>query len=413
MSSVINFIKLPNILNLLILAIFIRLLIMPFYFHPDIKTTHFKVSFLREGVIDIYSYLDKNINNFTIRENLNYFPLTYFLLGGYQIIASTLLGSDFSSWLSDASVEVTERIGTFRYLFILKLPYLIFDLLTAFLITKFFDTEINKRKAFILWLFNPLSISIIYIFSNIDIIPVTLSLASLLLLQKKMFIIGGLTLGLAIGFKQYPVLFLPFIMLFIKDFRKLMLMVCTIFGVIIATIAPFWSTAFVHSALVSSLTTRLAFPGIGIGFGEALMVGVVTLSVLFFYSLTERNEIVNKLWYYLTAVLLLVFSTIHFHIQWLLWIIPFLILLSIFHTNLSKLVWIWACLAFLIPLLYDDRSMTISLLSAISPLYNLLPTPFLILQHFYDPFLAQGVIHSVLFGISLVLLWRILRILKI
>lgn len=399
--------------KLLILAIFIRLLIMPFYFHPDIKTTHLKVSFLKEGIIDIYSYLDKNINNFTIRENLNYFPLTYFLLGGYQIVASPLLGADFSSWLSDASVEATERIGTFRYLFILKLPYLILDLTTAFLITKFFDTKINKRKAFILWLFNPFTISIIYIFSNIDIIPVTLSLFSLLLFQKKRFIICGLTLGLAIGFKQYPVLFLPFLMLFIKDLRKLMLLVFTVFGVIMAMIAPFWSTAFVSSALLSTLTTRLAFPGIGIGFGEALMVGVVTLSVLFFYSLTERNESINKLWYYLTAVLLLVFSTIHFHIQWLLWIVPFLIILSIFHTNLSKLVWTWACLAFLIPLLYDDKSMTISLLSAISPLYNLLPTPFLVLQRFYDPFLAQGVIHSIIFGISLVLVGRILKVSKI
>lgn len=402
-----------DLLKLFLLAILLRLLLMPFYFHPDIKTTHFKVSFLREGVIDIYSYLDKNINNFTIKENLNYFPLTYFLLGGYQMSVSSLLGSDFSSWLSDASAEVTERIGTFRYLFILKLPYLILDLLIPFLLIKFLDENSQKRKAFILWLFNPLSISIIYIFSNIDLIPVTLSLLGILFFQKKKVILSGLILGLAIGFKQYPILFLPFLLLFIKNFRNLIMMICITLGVVIAFVVPFWSIAFINSALLSSLTTRLVFPGIGIGFGEALMVGIVALSVLFFYSLMEDNESVNRVWYYLTTVLLLIFSTIHFHIQWLLWIIPFLILLSILQQNLSKLVWTWASLAFLIPLLYDDKSMTISLLSPISLLYNLLPTPFSVLEHLYDPYLAQGILHSLIFGIALVLVWRIFKLLKI
>lgn len=326
---------------------------------------------------------------------------------------SPMLGSDFYSWLSDASAEVTERIGTFRYLFIMKLPYLIFDLAVPFLLFKFLDTNAQKRKAFILWLFNPLSISIIYIFSNIDIIPVTLSLAALLLLQKDKFIMGGLTLGLAVGFKQYPILFLPFIMIFIKNFKSLILMIGAFLGTIVLTVLPFWSTAFVNAALVSSLTTRLAFPGIEIGFGEALMVGVVALSALFFYSLMDTNKSVNNLWYYLVAVLLLTFSTIHFHIQWLLWIMPFLVLLSIFHVNLSKLVWAWAYLAFLIPLLYDDKSMTISLLSPLSLLYNLLPTPFLVLARLYDPSLIQGILHSLILGICLVLVWRIIKLLRI
>lgn len=409
----INILLKYNLFKLFLLAILLRLVIMPFYFHPDIKTTNFKVSFLKEGVIDIYNYLDKNINNFVVKENLNYFPLTYFFLGGYQMVVSPLLGSDFPSWLSDASAEATERIGTFRYLFILKFPYLILDMIIPFLLIKFLDSDTQKRKAFILWLFNPLSISIIYIFSNIDLIPVTLSILGILFFQQKKNILSGLILGLAVGFKQYPMLFLPFLTLFIKNFRNLVILVCTIFGVVIVFVAPFWSNAFLHSALLSSLTTRLAFPGIGIGFGEALMIGVVALSVLFFTSLLQRNEEVFNLWYYLTALLLLTFSTIHFHIQWLLWIMPFLILLSILHANLSKLVWIWAHLAFLIPLLYDDKSMTISLLSPISLLYNLLPTPFSVLERFYDPYLVQGILHSIIFGIGLVLAWRIFRLLRI
>lgn len=413
MVDTLQTLKKLGVINLLLLAILLRLLLMPFYFHPDIKTYHFQASFLKAGVFNIYSYLWENKQNLPLKEEFVYFPLTYLFLGTYQIAVSPILGKDFNNWLLDASAESVNKIGTFRYLLILKLPYLIFDLMVAFLLIKFFNSDSQKKRAFVLWLFNPFSLVIIYLFSNLDIIPVLLSLISLLFFKNRRFLLSGLILALAIGFKAYPILFLPFLLLHIKDFKKTILMLTATIGTIIAIIAPFWSTAFVHSALLSSLTTRLAFPGIGIGFGEALMVGVVALSVLFFNSLMESNEKVNQLWYYLTAVLLMVFSTIHFHIQWLLWIIPFLILLSIFHTNLSKLVWIWACLAFLIPLLYDDKSMSISLLSAISPLYNLLPTPFLVLERLYDPFLAQGILHSLIFGIGLVLVWRIFKLLKI
>lgn len=413
MGSVVNFLKLPNIFNLLILAVLLRLLIMPFYFHPDIKTYHFQLSFLKKGILDIYSHLQKNKEILPLKEEFVYFPLTYFFLGTYQIIASPFLGSEFDSWLSDASAESINKVGSFRYLFILRLPYLFFDLIIAFLLIRFFNDERNKRQAFILWLFNPFSLAIIYIFSNIDIIPVLLSLITLLLFKNKRFLLSGLFLGFAIGFKPYPILFLPFLLTFIKDFKKAILMVSITLGTVIAIIAPFWSQAFLNSALLSSLTTRLAFPGINIGFGEALMVGVISLSALFFYALGEQNEDIDDFWYYLLAVLLIIFSSIHFHIQWLLWIIPFLILFHISQKNQAKLAWIWISLAFAIPFLYDDRSMSISLLSVISPLYNLLPTPFLTLQHFYDPFLIQGIIHSTIFGINLILLWRILRILKI
>lgn len=412
MRSVINFIKLPNILNLLILAILIRLLIMPFYFHPDIKTYHFQSSFLKQGVWHIYSYLQKNKENLPLKEEFVYFPLTYFFLGTYQFFTSPILGSEFDSWLSDASSQSINKVGVFRYLFILKLPYLVFDLMIAFLLIKFFKEEKQKREVFILWLFNPFSLAIIYIFSNVDIIPVLLSLISLLLFKNQRFLLSGLILTLAIGFKAYPILFLPFLLLNIKDFKKAVLMTSVSLGTVVAIIAPFWSTAFLNSAFVSGLTTRLIFPGISIGFGEALMVGVVLLSVLFFSALNSKKDMENS-WYYLLAVLLSVFSSIHFHIQWLLWIIPFLILFYIHQKEDGKLVWVWIFLASTIPLLYDDKSMSISLFSVVSPLYNLLPTPFLILQHFYDPFITQGVIHSIILGISLVLLWKISKIVKI
>lgn len=401
-----------NLTKLFILAILIRLLIMPFYFHPDIKTYHYQASFLRDGIFNIYTYLTNNKDKLPFKEEFVYFPLTYFFLGTYQIIAAPVLGSNFDDWLSDASSQSVERIGVFRYLFILKFPYLLFDLTIPFLLIHFLKDIKQKKEIFILWLFNPISIAIIYIFSNIDIIPVTLSLISLLLFKNKRILLSGLILGLAAGFKAYPLLFLPFFLLYTNKYTDLVRLAAVSLGSTILIIALFWSTAFLNSALISGLTTRIAFPGIGLGFGESLMVAVLLLSGLFLMGLTENGKRLNNVWLCMFLVLLLLFSSIHFHIQWLLWIMPFLVLFYSSNKRLGKISFVWLILAFMIPLLYDDKSMSISLLSVVSQLYNLLPTPFLILQRIYDPFILQGIIHSIMLAISLVISFRSYRFLK-
>jgi len=131
-----------NLTKLFLLAILLRVLIMPFYFHPDIKTYNYQSAFLKKGVFNIYNYLVDNKNSLPIREEFTYFPLTYISLGAYQILISPLLGPNFSTWISDASSQVVEKVGTFRYLFLLKLPYLIVDLSIPFLLIKFFDSNV-------------------------------------------------------------------------------------------------------------------------------------------------------------------------------------------------------------------------------------------------------------------------------
>lgn len=401
-----------NLTKLFILAIIIRLLIMPFYFHQDIKTYNWQSSFLKSGVFNIYTYLTDNKEKLPLKEEFVYFPLTYLFLGTYQAIVSPVMGSDFNNWLSDASSQVLDRAGTFKYLFILKFPYLILDLIIPFLIIKFFKDIKQKRKAFIIWLFNPISLTLIYIFSNVDIIAVILSLISILLFRNKKIFLSGLILGLAAGFKAYPLLFLPFLLLFTDRTREVVKMVAVSLGTLILIILPFWSQAFLNSALISGLTTRIAYPSIPLGFGESLMVGVLTLVALFFAGLTTAGRKATKAWLMIFIALLFIFSGIHFHIQWLLWIIPFVIIFYSTWSNLGKISFLWLILAFTTPLLYDDKSMSISIFSSISSLFNLLPTPFLVVQRIYDPFLLQGLIHSSMFGISLILVFKSFNFLK-
>ncbi len=396
-------------LNFLILAILTRLLIMPFFFHPDIKTYHFQASFLQKGIIDIYSYLPAHGGELPLKEEFVYFPLTYFTLGVYQIMALPFLGPDFLQWLSNASASALEMIGVFRYLFILKLPYLILDLLIAFILTKLVSEEANKRKVFLLWLFNPFSIIILYVFSNVDIFPVFLSVLSLLFVKKNNFLMAGLMLGLGAGFKAYPLLFVPFIFFAASKLKdKIWVLITSILPFLII-IAPFLkSSGFQQATLNSGLTTRIISNGIPIGFGEMIYPGLVLLAAIFFLG-WQKNYSLFTLSAYCFSVILAIFMNIHFHIQWLIWPMPFIVLILAYQRK-----WLWpfvllGSLALSIPLLYNDSSMTVATLSVINPLFSNLPTPYKIVQHFYDPVILESVLHSILFGTGLLVIYQMLR----
>lgn len=396
--------------KILILAVLLRILVMPFYFHPDIKTYNFQASFLKRGVVNIYSYLQENKTQLPLKEEFVYFPLTYFFLGGYQVLAQPLLGTEFNHWLADASQTATQNTYIFRYLFILKLPYLILDLLIGLMLCALFENSKQKKKILTLWLFNPLSIILIYAFSNLDIIVVALTILSLVLSQKGKMVEAGLALGLGAGFKAYPLLLVPFLFLAGRTMKERAGILLSSLVPFLLVIGPFLKSAdFRETTLMSGLMTRITMMGISLNFNETLMLGIVAIAAFIFWGFLEARINKESLWRYYLALLLLIFSLIHFHIQWLLWILPLGIIVLIGQRKVGFLMALIFILAFSIPLLYNDKAMTVGLLLAISPLYNLLPTPFVALQKIYDPFFVQSILHSIFAGGSLIVSWQLLR----
>lgn len=396
-------------LKIFILAILIRLLIMPFYFHPDIRTTYFQTSFLKQGVFDIYKYIESSKAQLPFKDDFTYFPLTYLFFGGYQILISPLLGANFHTWIFDASAYAPTQIGVFRYLLLLKIPYLIFDIATAYLLTLFFEKLEDKKKALIYWLFNPIWLFLIYAYSNLDIIPAFIALGSMLLFIKNKKVLSAILIGIAAGFKAYPLLFLPFMMLYTKNFKQSFLVLFSGLMTFFLIIFPFWSESFKNQALISGLTTRIFLSSLSIGFGQILPLALIAFAILFFYILISKDKNKKGLYKTILAELLLLFSFIHFHISWLLWLGPIATIILINKKSLYGIILVILSTAFAIPLLYQDQAMTFGLLKVISPLYNLLPIPFTIIQHFHDPYMVQSVLQSFLAGGSLVLIWNMFR----
>jgi hypothetical protein len=394
--------------KLLILAIFLRLLVAAFYFHPDIKTYNFQASFLRHGVFNIYTYLVNNKATLPIKEEFVYFPLTYLTVGGYQGIIAPVLGKGFDSWLSSANVNgFVKDPGIFKYLLALKLPILAADVAIAYLLMKFFDDRKDKKKAFVFWLFNPFTIVIFYIFSNVDIYPVVLTITALLLAKRNKLILSSLILGVAAGFKLYPILLVPFLFLKAGSLKEKLLVIVAPAVTLGIVTSPFLSSAFIQSAAISGLTTRILNPGFSIGFGEFNIVGLTGLVALFFYGFLIDKKI-NLLNYWI-AVFLLIFSFSHFNVQWLAWVAPFLVILSVQKPKLAVTVFLLSVTAFLIPPLYEDRSMSFGLLRVYSTLFDLLPTPFIAIRNFYDPYNLQSIFHSILAGGSAVMVLKMFK----
>lgn len=391
--------------KLLTLAIILRLLVGAFYFHPDIKTFNYQASFLRQRIFNIYTHLSQNKKSLPLKEEFVYFPLAYLSLGVYQTLVLPILGSGFDAWLANAEVNAYVRDpNVFRYLTILKFPYLVLDLVIAYLLFNYFEDKARGKKALLIWLFNPFTIVLFYVFGNIDIWPSAISLGALFALKQKKTLLATLLLCLAAGFKLYPLLFLPFVVSGVKEARQKLKIILISLLTLLGIVLPFLSQAFVDSALVSGLSTRIFNPGLPIGFNETIIIGLFAYVVLIFWAFIN-NQNIDYLKYF-TASLLLIFSFAHFHIQWLSWLSPFLVILVVKRPKLASMVFLIALLAFLIPPLYEDRFMTISLFRLYSTLYDILPTPFSLLQNFYDPYNLQSIIHTVFAGANIVLIYK-------
>lgn len=394
--------------RVLLLAVLLRVLVMPFLFHPDIKVYNFQGSFLQDGVVDIYQHLQQEKKNLPLKEEFVYFPLAYFYVGTYQWIMKPFLGMDFDNWLENKEAPAG-GYPVFRYLFILKLPILLVDMLCAFVLVKLFDSS-ERKKVFALWLLNPFSIVILYIFSNIDILSVFFILLSLSYLKSNHLSLSSVMLGVGAGFKVFPLLILPFLYLYSSNLKTKIKVVLFGFASFLLIILPFMMTqGFRDSTLASGLTTRLLILNLNIGFGETLLVGVCAVFVLYILAYLKDKISYDDIFKYSLAIFLLVFSFIHFHIQWLLWLLPGMVYLSVKYNKLSNLGWWVLFIGVMIPMLYEDRFMSVSLYSLINDNFNLLPIPLGVFSKIYSPYVIQSLLHTIFTSLSLILVYKMFK----
>lgn len=388
-----------------VLGYLLRILFMPLTLHSDIFYIHvFASKFAYLGVFNIYGYIKTNFANTLIKEGLNYYPpLAYFLLGIFHAIFKIFI-PDFGEWINKISLMMSSgiydhyldifkiplpKLGTF--IFVMKAPYLLFDVLCALILISYFNVKEMKLRAFKLWLFNPVIIFGSYVFGHFDVVLVFFLLTSFFLISKTRYYLAMLLLGMSVLLKATPIiLILPIGLILGRNLSQTIKMILVaLFPILLATI-PFYF-------LNGNYMVSAFFPHF-LGTAGANYIDTIEFTIgkcifvlgylLVFYVLVKKKRTEKHLllfedsWkYYLSFILLtyfIIFAPIH-HFQW---VVPFLII-AVVKKEISMKLYIFQ-MFFLFVYAINSKALSSQLLMPINPdyFYNLKGLPEYINQFF-------------------------------
>ncbi|MFA6185052.1 MAG: hypothetical protein WC720_02755 [Candidatus Shapirobacteria bacterium] len=356
----------------LVIGIVIRIFLMAFTYHPDLAGQSLSSYFWGfKNVTNVYEHLlslppdHPLVRNFGVNDIFIYPPLTYFTLGTFQkIFAFTGLGNFLETVMSGTNIYSIP--GLSWYLFILKFPYLFFDLAVAFLLYKYFNNPRQKYLAFILWLFNPVTLYATFCMGVFDIIPVFFTVLSAYFLKKEKLSFSALSIGFGIAFKMYPLFLLPFVIFKANKWsQRIKLLIISFLPVIITNLPFIFSSAYRYMVFSPKSQKMLHMEWMLSG-AEGLFPFLLILIMLYLLS---QNKLLRPKFYisYFFVMFLLLFSVTHFHPQWFIWITPFLIIELINYR--FKEAWIYLGLLFIyIFIVFTfENSLSIGLFAPLDP----------------------------------------------
>ena len=389
-----SFLKLDSWwVGLIIIALFLRLVFAAFFFHTDLKGHYMEAQLAQANIAAGYEQ--------GVKQNtpLHYPPVIYILYNTHRYINSWMFSPYFQDWLNNGNfLHLEQNPNIFRDLLVMKLPILLFDFLTAFVLILLAPIG-KKRLAGALWLLNPFSIYAIYFFGQFDIIAAFLVLSSIYLWHKNKFAFAYGILGLAAAVKVFPLLLLPVLLIYDpRSLTKKLLGSGTFALVFLICLAPIITSIIaLKSVFLSNLTGGLFKASIELGGGKSLPIFLVAYFLILaalFLNYIKKPAIESVIFIILT--LLLVLSD--FHPQWMIWIMPLLVLLLV-----KKIIGLIESSIFLISylgvsLLIDDKFVGLGTLKAVNQSFDSIPS----IRFFADKIGLGTQIQSLLNAILLV-----------
>lgn len=185
-------------------GLLIRLLLMPFFAHVDFLSEYgrmYQVVATGKPTLYLGRVVVVLIEQVFLRLFLPFLPDADTMLRFNDMRQSTAGLTEYFLFVSDPQI--------FRTLFLLKIPYLLFDLGTAWVLCRLMSGKIGQKTAICLWLFNPITLYAFYVFGRYESIPIFFLALTLLLLQKGRWIASAAALGLALNCREIIVLYIP------------------------------------------------------------------------------------------------------------------------------------------------------------------------------------------------------------
>ena len=390
-----------------LIGILIRMLFIPFFFQRDIMSTYQRAAetvFAGNIGADFQQLLTHLIHSGYL------FLIKPFLPAASQL-SSILLNQDtWTSWIDFNSMDYVYRILT-----MFKLPYLLLDIASTFLLLRllYYGEPLKKLKVFKYWVFNPLVIFVLYVFARHDIMGIFITLVALLLAKnnKKYWAIIILSFGIALRF--FPVMILPFLIFYLAKKNKDYAILFSI-GIAGLIAVEAFSYLYFGSSVIFSLLNAQHFDyilsaKIDLIIHDRIYLFVVAYFLLFFAWLHTKQKSFMLFLNYCGMVYLLYVSISYFHPQYLLWSVPFLVFLFVRKDSLYY--YHWAQMAFLMVILvYWGDLVTKFLIAPIDIRTAMYGTGLIpIIGRFYEPAKFVNIFRSVFTAISIWMVYLIYR----
>ncbi len=314
--------------------------------------------------------------------------------------------------------DFISQTEVFRTLFLLKVPYLLFDLGCAILLYRLGSDRDRARRMFTLWWLNPILLFAVYVFGRHEVIALFFVILSLYWIQRDRQNWGFLALGVAIAIRYYPVFLLPFFVFSLQaSWKKRMaglaiglapwLGVNLLGWALVGTMEAEGLASLPHDAYLLALKFELAA-------WDNLYLFPLAYFLLLLHRLYNREYGFPSLVQYSLITLLLLFATAHIgqSPQYWTWFLPLLIVATaesrvLLPLHLAQI----ACLA--VTSFLVGRSTAGYLFGPISPdFFWSLPSPAEVLSRWAAPEMVIGLARTAFSAISLWMAYLVFRQLR-
>lgn len=400
-----------NIWIIFAVGIVIRLFLAFTSFHPDIQTFNLAGQVVASGhILDIYDYLLSLPEGDPVKHIavFNYPPLIYYFFGIFNFVFAKILGLNA---INNFILDNLSNYGNLQFnlhLFLLKIPYLIFDLMLGWIFLQLFQERKEKTLALWLWMLNPVNLYATYMMGQFDIIPTFFTVLAIYLAVENKLSWAALALGFGIAFKIYPIfLLVPLILLGGGYRERIKLIMISLLPYIISILPYISSIGFRTNALFANQSSKSLYANIPISGGESLILFPLVLGFIYLLMLKEKMH-KEGIWKNFLIILLLFYVLTHFHPQWLIWVTPFLIIELVnkkFADVTSVLIILFS---WVVSLFFFDPSLTVGLFSPVWPFLKTLPGVWELMHMQPDYNISRSLIQTVLAASAMYLIYRYL-----
>lgn len=342
-----------KIIILIIFGLVLRIGLMFFTLHPDIRGHNLAAYFISQKNLGLsfYDYLS-NLPRDHWWVSLYgdglfiYPPLAYWTLAAFMKLLSPVYPWQTFLLLIDDIGKLKLDPLWMWLMFLLKFPYLVIDLAGFWWLIR----RVKDKLSFtVLWAFSLPVLFSAYMMGQFDIAVGVLILISALVSTKKFHFVSAIILGVAAGFKPFPLFLLPFLGQSFKEKFISVIAGLATYGLIIGPYLG--SVGFKNYALMASQTDKLVFAKIMVSGSQYLPIFWLGMAMLWWWNWFRPRQM--AVWGWFTAGLLLFFSVTHFHPQWFTWVSLLLIWSWIYKSKTRLPIVILSCSFTLLLLLFE------------------------------------------------------------